>query len=57
VNFDTKSESSVIERFEKDQHLQEHWIKRVIAFIIDSIIVSIGTAIVLILVLFPIFIL
>lgn len=56
VKFDTKSESSVIERFEKDQHLQEHWIKRVIAFIIDSIIVSIGTAIVLILVLFPIFI-
>ena len=56
MNFETKSESSVIERFGKDQHLQEHWIKRVIAFLIDSIIVSIGTAIVLILVLFPIFI-
>ena len=56
VKFETKSESSVIERFGKDQHLQEHWIKRFIAFIIDSIIVSIATAIVLILILFPIFI-
>lgn len=56
VKFETKSESSVIERFGKDQHLQDHWIKRVIAFIIDSIIVSIATAILLILVLFPIFI-
>jgi uncharacterized RDD family membrane protein YckC len=56
VNFKINSEISLIERFGKDQNLQEHWIKRVIAFIIDSIIVSIGTAILLILVLFPIFI-
>ena len=56
VNYETKSESSIIERFGTDQHLQEHWIKRVIAYIIDSIIVSIATAIVLILLLFPTFI-
>jgi len=56
VNYENKSEMSVIERFGTDQHLQEHWIKRVIAYIIDSVIVSIVTAIMLILILFPIFI-
>lgn len=52
-----KSEAAetVVHRFEKDSHLQEHWIKRVIAYFIDSVIVSIVTGILLIVALFPIF--
>jgi len=54
-----KSESTsetVVHKFEKDPHLQDHWIKRVIAYVIDSVIVSIATGILLIVALFPIFI-
>lgn len=54
-----KSEATtetVVHRFEKDPHLQEHWIKRVIAYFIDSVIVSIATGILLVVALFPIFI-
>jgi len=29
---------TVVERFEKDPRLQEHWIKRAVAYVIDSII-------------------
>lgn len=46
----------VIDRFEKDPQLQEHWIRRLIAYVIDSIIVGAGTAIVLGVTLFPFFI-
>lgn len=58
VKLETKSTTvePVIERFEKDPRLQEHWIRRLIAYIIDSIIVGAGTAIVLGVALFPIFI-
>jgi len=40
-------ESSFISRIERDPHLQEHWIRRAVAYIIDSIIVSIATTILL----------
>ena len=56
VKLEAAASESVVERFEKDSHLQEHWIKRVIAYVIDSIIVSVATAILLAIVLFPIFI-
>jgi uncharacterized RDD family membrane protein YckC len=46
----------VVERFEKDPYLQEHWIKRLIAYIIDSIIVGIATAIILVIIMLPVFI-
>ena len=47
---------TVVQRFEKDPNLQEHWIKRVIAYVIDSVIVGIATAILLAIPLFQIFI-
>ena len=50
------SEKTVVETFRKDPNLQDHWIKRLIAYIIDSIIVGAAAALLLIIVLFPIFI-
>ena len=56
VKLEVTSESSFVVRFEKDPRLQEHWIKRAVAYVIDSIIVGIATAIILAIALFPIFI-
>jgi len=47
---------TVVERFEKDPHLQEHWIKRAVAYVIDSIIVGIATTIILAIIMLPLFI-
>jgi uncharacterized RDD family membrane protein YckC len=55
VKFEAKAET-VVQRFERDPYLQEHWIKRAIAYIIDSIIVGVATAILLAIALFPSFI-
>jgi uncharacterized RDD family membrane protein YckC len=44
---------TVIGRFESDTELQEHWIKRLIAYIIDSLIVGVVAAILLGIALFP----
>jgi len=43
------------ERIGHDYLLQQHWIKRIIAIVIDSIIVGIATIIVFIAVFFPLF--
>ncbi|MFQ5999273.1 MAG: RDD family protein [Candidatus Bathyarchaeia archaeon] len=43
------------ERIGYDRFLQEHWIKRIIAIVIDSIIVGIATTIVFVAVFFPLF--
>ena len=43
------------EKIGQDRFLQEHWIKRIIAIVIDSIIVGIATTIVLAIVFFPLF--
>ena len=43
------------ERVGRDYLLQQHWIKRIIAIVIDSIIVGIATTIVMVAVLFPLF--
>lgn len=48
--------NNVIESFEKDPQLQDHWIKRLVAYIIDGIIVNISTGILLAVVLFPAFV-
>jgi uncharacterized RDD family membrane protein YckC len=44
VKLEAKAKT-VVERFERDQYLQDHWIKRAIAYIIDSIIVGAATTI------------
>ena len=55
INLETKPET-VIQSFERDPKLQEHWIRRLIAYVVDSIIVFVATALLLALLLFPIFI-
>lgn len=44
VKLEAKAKT-VVERLERDQYLQDHWIKRAIAYIIDSIIVGAATTI------------
>jgi uncharacterized RDD family membrane protein YckC len=56
VKLKTTPDVAVIERFERDQYLQDHWIKRAIAYLIDSIIVGVATTILLAIALFPGFI-
>ena len=45
--------STGFERISNDSQLQDHWIRRVIAFIIDSIIVGIGTFIIRVIIWLP----
>jgi len=56
VKLEVASESSFVVRFEKDPQLQEHWIKRAVAYVIDSIIVGIATTIILAIIMLPVFI-
>lgn len=44
---------TVVGRFETEPDLQEHWIKRLIAYIIDSIIVGVAAVVLLGIALFP----
>ena len=55
VKVEAKAEA-VVQKFEKDTNLQNHWIKRLIAYIIDSVIVGVTTSILLMVALFPFFI-
>jgi uncharacterized RDD family membrane protein YckC len=55
VRFEAKTET-VVGRFEKDTDLQEYWIKRLISFILDSIIVGVVTVILFGIAMFPAFI-
>ena len=55
VDIEARAET-VVGRFETDADLQEHWIKRLIAYIIDSVIVGVVAAILLGITLFPLFI-
>ena len=54
VKLEVSPKSSFVVKFERDPRLQEHWIKRAVAYVIDSIIVGIATAIILAIALFPI---
>lgn len=56
VKLEITSDVTVIRRFEKDPYLQDHWIKRAIAYIIDSIIVGAIATILFAITLFPVFI-
>jgi len=47
--------ATAAERIGHDRFLQQHWIKRIIALVIDSIIVGIATTIVFVAVFFPLF--
>jgi uncharacterized RDD family membrane protein YckC len=55
VKLEARAETAVA-RLERDPHLQDHWIKRLFAYIIDSIIVGVATTVLLVIALFPIFI-
>lgn len=55
VKLEAKAKT-VVESFERDQYLQDHWIKRAIAYIIDSIIVGAVATILFAIALFPMFI-
>ena len=55
VKLEARAET-VVARFERDPYLQDHWIKRLIAYIIDSIIVGAAAAILFAIALFPMFI-
>ena len=54
VKIEDRAET-VVKQFEKDAYLQEHWIKRLIAYIIDSVIVGVVTTIILALIMLPVF--
>ena len=56
VKLEVSPESSFVVRFERDPRLQEHWIKRAVAYVIDSIIVGIATTIILAIIRLPLFI-
>ncbi|MCK4478608.1 RDD family protein [Candidatus Bathyarchaeota archaeon] len=45
--------STGFERIGRDARLQDHWIRRLVAFIIDSIIVGIGTSIIVAIITIP----
>ena len=55
VRFEAKTET-VVGRFETDTDLQQHWIKRLIAFILDSIIVGVVAVLLFGIAMFPAFI-
>ena len=55
VKLEARAET-VVARFERDPYLQDHWIKRLIAYIIDSIIVGAAATILFAIVLFPVLI-
>ena len=52
VNLEAKAET-VVQSFEKDPLLRDHWIRRVIAYIIDNLIVAVAIAFVVLIVTFP----
>jgi len=54
-NFERRSYESTINRISGDRHLQEHWIKRIVALIIDSVLVGIATTVLLMAIFFPVF--
>ena len=55
VKLEAKAET-VVQSFEKNPQLQDHWIKRVVAYVIDAIIVSIVVGVVLFVALLPFYV-
>lgn len=52
VGIDARAET-VVERFETDPDLQQHWIKRILAYVIDSIIVGVAAVVLFGITFFP----
>jgi uncharacterized RDD family membrane protein YckC len=52
VTLDAKSET-VVQKFETDPNLQDHWVIRFLAYLIDSIIVSVAAGILLFIIRLP----
>ncbi|UCE43519.1 MAG: RDD family protein [Candidatus Bathyarchaeota archaeon] len=48
-------QGTIAARISRDRFLQEHWVKRIVAIVIDSIIVGIATMILSIALFFPLF--
>jgi len=55
VTLEAKAET-VVQKFETDPNLQDQWIRRLIAYIIDSIIVSVAAGILLLIIRLPFYI-
>jgi uncharacterized RDD family membrane protein YckC len=55
VNFEAKAET-VAASFERDPELQDYWIKRLIAYVIDSVMVGVVVTVLLAILMFPVFI-
>lgn len=55
IKLEAKAET-VVKKFETEPNLQDHWIKRLIAYIIDSILVSVVAGILLFIIRLPIYI-
>lgn len=55
IKIEAGSDETAAERIGRDRSLQDHWIKRIIAIVVDSIIVGIATTILSLAVFFPLF--
>jgi len=55
IEAETGLHETAAERIGHDRFLQQHWIKRIIAIVIDSIIVGIAATVLSIIILFPLF--
>ncbi|WGM89090.1 MAG: RDD family protein [Candidatus Bathyarchaeum tardum] len=53
---ETKKVETVIERFQEDTILQDFWIRRLVAYVIDILAVSVAVALIMAIVAFPVFI-
>lgn len=53
---ETTKVETVIDRFQEDTQIQDHWIRRLIAYVIDILIVGLATGLIMAIVAFPIFI-
>ena len=53
---ETTKVETVIDRFQEDKNLQNYWIRRLVAYVIDILAVSVAVAIILAIIAFPVFI-
>lgn len=53
---ETTKVETVIDRFQEDKNLQDYWIRRLVAYVIDILAVSAAVGIILAIIAFPVFI-
>jgi len=56
ANQETTKVETVIDRFQEDAQLQDYWIRRLIAYVVDILAVSLATGLIMAIVAFPFFI-